>query len=128
MAKLKIVLIAIPLLLLLIYQFGLQVFLYGLCAYIQRTKEIPPNIEPQFWNYDGEKEGIFTHRFVHVDKTLDGTPTNVTFHYVEVGNRKNPHVAMFHGASETWYDLSYFIVIASFAFLTSQIGINGTIN
>lgn len=54
-------------------------------------------------NHEGEVEsGVFTHRFVKVDKSFSGTPVNVTYHYVECGDADAEPILFFHGLGETW--------------------------
>jgi len=53
-------------------------------------------------HHDGERDGSLVHRYVHVDRTLVGKPTDVTFHYVEAGATERECVVFLHGFMDTW--------------------------
>lgn len=54
-------------------------------------------------NVDGEREdGVFLHRFVHVDETAVGAAANITYHLVECGAATAEPVVFVHGLGETW--------------------------
>jgi len=55
---------------------------------------------PEFWPKHGEQQDFFTHKYVHIDKTLRGNPTNVTFHYIEAGDPSKEKIVFTMGASE----------------------------
>jgi len=59
---------------------------------------------PSKFHSDGDREDAFTHRFVHVNRTLKyNQETNVTFHYVEIGDKSRDAIAFFHGIPDSWY-------------------------
>jgi hypothetical protein len=54
-------------------------------------------------NSDGQTEdGVFVHRFVHVDKTAVGAHANITYHLVECGEASAEPIVFVHGLGETW--------------------------
>jgi hypothetical protein len=54
-------------------------------------------------NHDGEVEdSLFTHRFIHLDKTFQGRHVNVTYHLVECGNASAEPIVFGHGLGENW--------------------------
>lgn len=58
---------------------------------------------PLVINYDGEVEdGIFTHRFVHLNQTFTGQQVNVTYHIVECGAYDAEPIVFGHGLCENW--------------------------
>ena len=57
----------------------------------------------QVRNFNGEVESeVFTHRFIDVHQTYRGDPVNVTYHYVECGNKDAEPIIFLHGLAETW--------------------------
>lgn len=57
-------------------------------------------VSHELWPRDGDKIDVFTHHYVHIDKTVKGNPTNVTFHYISAGNPKHEAVVFTMGLSE----------------------------
>ena len=51
---------------------------------------------------DGERDGLLVHRYVKVEKTLSGRPTEVTFHYVELPAKGRECIVFLHGFMDTW--------------------------
>ena len=51
---------------------------------------------------EGAREGVVVHRYHPVTQTLSGKPTDVTFHYVEAGDRWRECVVFLHGFMDTW--------------------------
>jgi pimeloyl-ACP methyl ester carboxylesterase len=51
---------------------------------------------------DGERDGLLVHRYVKVEKTLSGQPTDVTFHYVESPAQGCECIVFLHGFMDTW--------------------------
>ena len=51
---------------------------------------------------DGERDGLLVHRYVKVEKTLSGRPTDVTFHYVESPAKERECIVFLHGLMDTW--------------------------
>lgn len=54
-------------------------------------------------NSDGEiEDGMFMHRFVHIDRTFNGLPVNATYHAVECGPPNAEVIVFGHGLGENW--------------------------
>ena len=54
-------------------------------------------------NFDGEVEdGVFTHRFIRLNRTYHGLPVEATYHVVECGKFDAEPIVFGHGLCENW--------------------------
>lgn len=59
--------------------------------------------KPFVTNFDGEiEDGIFRHRFVHLNQTFTGKVVNATYHVVECGELSSEPIVFGHGLGENW--------------------------